>query len=275
MSAWYWLMGQLPFEWAGFTFMQNALLAVLLVSPMFALIGCLVINNQMAFFSEAVGHATLTGIALGVLLGLTDPSLAIIAFAVALALTVSYLRRYSAISTDTLIGLVMSFSIALGVVLLSRGGGFAKYSRYLVGDLLTVTPAEIGRLALVFLLVAVLWGLYFNRFLLTFFNHPLAQSRGVNVWRTEAFFSSVVALVVAASIQWVGLLVVNSLIIIPAATSRNISVNSRQYVLNAVLLSLASALPGLVLSFYWGTATGATVVLVAMALYFLSFLFRR
>ena len=275
MSGWYWLIDTLPFEWAHFPFMQNALLAIILVSPLFALIGTLVISNQMAFFSEAIGHATLTGIAVGALLGLSDPTWAMMGFCVLLALAVTVLRRYSKVSADTLIGLVMAFAVALGVVLLSRGGGFAKYSVFLIGDLLTITPAEIGRLAGVLLLVGGFWIFYFNRFVLTFLNRSLAQSRGVNIWAMEAFFACIVALVVAVSIPWVGLLVVNSLLIIPAATSRNLASNSRQYVLIAFCFSLISGIAGLVLSFYWGTATGATVVLVAMLLYALSFLRRR
>lgn len=275
MSWWYFLINTLPFEWAHFPFMQNALLAIILVSPLFALIGTLVISNQMAFFSEAIGHATLTGIAVGAILGLSDPTWSMMGFCVLLALVVTVLRRYSKVSADTLIGLVMAFAVALGVVLLSRGGGFAKYSSFLIGDLLTITPEEIGRLAGVLLLVGGFWIVYFNRFVLTFLNRSLAQSRGVNIWVMEALFACIVALVVAISIPWVGLLVVNSLLIIPAATSRNLASNSRQYVLIAFCFSLTSGIAGLVLSFYWGTATGATVVLVAMVLYAVSFLQRR
>jgi zinc transport system permease protein len=196
-------------------------------------------------------------------------------FCVLLALVVTVLRRYGTVSADTLIGLVMAFAVALGVVLLSRGGGFAKYSGFLIGDLLTITPAEIGRLAVILIVVGGLWVIYFNRFVLSFLNRSLARSRGINVWGTEAFFACIVALVVAVSIPWVGLLVVNSLLIIPAATARNLATNSRQYVVIAFCLSLVAGIAGLVLSFYWGTATGATVVLVAMFLYALSFLFKR
>jgi zinc transport system permease protein len=275
MSIWHALIGQLPFEWAHFAFMQNALLAILLIAPLFALLGCLVISNQMAFFSDAIGHATLTGVAIGALLGMADPTWAMMGFAIVLALGVSVLRRYSAVSTDTLIGLVMAFAVALGVVLLSRGGGFAKYSRFLVGDLLTITPGEIAGLGGVMLLVGVLWLRFFNRFLLAFLNRALAQSRGEPVWALETFFACIVAVVVAVSISWVGLLVINSLLIIPAAIARNLARNTRQYVLFAVLLSVAAGVAGLVLSFYWGTATGATVVLVAMALYVVSIPLRR
>ena len=275
MSGWYHLIDSLPFEWAHFSFMQNALLAILLVSPLFALIGTLVISNQMAFFSEAIGHATLTGIAIGAVLGLSDPTWALMGFCILLALAVTLLRRFSKVSADTLIGLVMAFAVALGVVILSRGGGFAKYAGFLIGDLLTISAAEIARLALILLLVGLLWIVYFNRFVLTFLNRSLAQSRGVNIWAMEAFFASIVALVVAVSIPWVGLLVVNSLLIIPAATARNLASNSRQYLLIAAAFSVAAGISGLVLSFYWGTATGATVVLVALVLYALSFFPRR
>lgn len=274
MNGWYVLVDSLPFEWAHFPFMQNALLAILLVSPLFALMGTLVISNHMAFFSDAIGHATLTGIAIGAILGLSDPTWSMIGFCVLLALAVTVLRRYSRVSADTLIGLVMAFAVALGVVILSRSGGFAKYSVFLVGDLLTITPAELSRLGVILLLVGGIWMVYFNRFLITFLNRSLARSRGVNVWLMEAFFSCIVALVVAVSIPWVGVLLVNSLLIIPAATSRNFAANSRQYVLLAFCFSLVSGVAGLLLSFYWGTATGATVVLVALVIYAFSFLVR-
>ena len=111
MSGWHTLIGQLPFEWAHYAFMHNALLAMILVSPLFALLGCMVINNQMAFFSEAIGHAALTGIAIGVLAGLGNPLWSMIAVAVLLAFAITFLRRWSAASADTIIGLAMSFAV--------------------------------------------------------------------------------------------------------------------------------------------------------------------
>lgn len=276
-DKWHALAGQLPFEWAEHEFMQNALLAILLISPLFALIGCLVINNQMAFFSDAIGHATLTGIAIGGLMGVTGANLTwpMMFFSVMLAVLVSLLRRWSAVSTDTLIGLTMAFAVALGVVLLSRIGGFTVYGNFLVGDLLYVTRADILRLAIGLAVVVVLWVFFFNRFMLVFLNRSLAQSRGEWAWTMEAFFASVVAMVVAMSISCVGLLVVNSLLIIPAATARNLAGNARQYLFLAVLFSLIAGVTGLHLSYVWGTAGGATVVLVAMGLYLATLPLRR
>lgn len=275
MNLWAAGMNLLPFSWAHYAFMQHALLAVLLVAPLFALLGCLTISNQMAFFSDAIGHACLTGIAIGVLLHVIDPTWAMIGFAVLLALLISLLRRYSAASTDTLIGLVMAFAMALGVVLLSRGGGFGKYSRFLIGDILTITPDDLKRLAFVLALVLAASLKWFNRLQLTFLNRALAQSRGARVWVLETGFAALVALVVAVSIPWVGLLVINSLLIVPAATARNLARTAAQYMGLAVGLSCTAGVIGLVASYYWGTATGATIVLVSMAFYLISLLARR
>jgi zinc transport system permease protein len=275
IGAWHALIGHLPFEWASYAFMQNALLAVLLVTPLFAFLGCTVINSQMAFFSEAIGHAALTGIAIGVVAGLGNPLWSMIAFSVLLAFAITALRRRSAASTDTIIGLVMAFAVALGVVLLSRGGGFNRYSSYLVGDVLTITPRDLAGAAALLAFVLLAWGLFFNRIFLTFLNRPLARSRGIPVWAVEGLFSAVVAVVVTFCIPWIGLLVINSLLILPAAAARNVARSTAQYHGIAVLASLASGLLGLVSSFYWGTATGATIVLFAMAIFLLSLPFRR
>ena len=265
MELWHSVAGALPFEWARYVFMQNALLAVLLISPLFALLGCMVVQNQMSFFSEAVGHAALTGIAVGVLVGLGDPLWSMLAVAILLALGVSAMRRWSAASTDTVIGLTMAFTVALGVALLSRGGGFAKYSRFLVGDVLTITPHEIVRLVVALGVVLAVWIFGFNRLFFVSLNRSLARSRGMPVWMVETGFAVIVALAVTVSIQWVGLLVINSLLILPAATARNLARDVPRYVGMAVALSVFSGVVGLVVSFSAGTATGATMVLVAMA----------
>ncbi len=256
--------------------MRQALLAILLLAPVFSLLGCLVINNQMAFFSEAIGHAALTGIALGVLVGLGNPLWAMLLFAALLAMGITALRRWSAVSTDTVMSLVMAFCVALGVVLLSRGGGFAKYSRYLVGDLLAVSPAELAGLVVLLLGVFLAWLWLFNGWVLTSLNHSVARSRGQRGWGLlEAAFAVLVAVAVTVSIPWIGVLVVNSLLILPAAAARNLARGLRQYLLLALLGGWLSGVAGLLLSYYWNTAAGGTIVLVSMALFLLSLALRR
>ncbi len=275
MPLWSTLVSGLPFEWAQYAFMQNALLAVLLVTPLLALLGCLVINHQMAFLSEAIGHSTLTGLALGVLLGLREPLAAVIGFAALLGILVVLLRRHSAVSSDTAIALMMACTVSLGVVLLSRGGGFARYSRYLIGDILTISPAEIASLAALLALVLAVWLRWFNPLFFVHLNRTLAASRGLGVKRMEASFTVIVAVVVAVAMPWVGLLVINAMLILPAAAARNLAGNTRQYTLLAVTLGMASGLLGLLTSYYGNTATGATIALWASGFFALSMLLRR
>lgn len=267
METWHWLLAQLPFEWAQFGFMRTALLAVLIVSPLFALMGTLVVNNRMAFFSDAIGHASLTGVGLGVLLGLADPLWALLGFSLALGFGILVLQRTTHAAFDTVISLSMSLSVALGVVLLSRGGNFAKFSQYLIGDLLSITSAEVGRLLVTAVVVGggLLFG--YNRILLLGVNESLARSRGMNAWAAQMLFCAAVVMVVTMNLSWVGILIVNSLLIVPAAAARNLARNARQYVALAVAIALFSGVCGLFLSYYANTATGATIVLVAMACY--------
>jgi len=274
VSLWFCLAGHLPCEWARYDFMQSALLALLLIGPLCALLGCMVVSNQMAFYSEAMGHAALTGIAVGAIAGLADPTGAMVVFGVVMALAITLVRRVSAVSTDTVIGVTMAFAVALGVVLLSRGGGFARYSRYLVGDMLTITRPELARLGLLALAVLGVWLTLFNGLFLVTVNRSLARSRGIRVELAEALFAVLVAVVVSLCIPWVGILVINSLLILPAATARNLARGTPQYYALAVAFSLVAGVAGLVCSFYWDTATGATVVLFSAAFFALSLLAR-
>jgi zinc transport system permease protein len=259
------VISRLPFEWAQFEFMRNALLAVIIVAPLFALIGTLVVNNRMAFFSDAIGHASLTGLGLGVLLGLADPFWALVFFSLLLGVGILALQRFTRSSMDTVISLSMCFSLALGVVLLSRGGSFNRFSSYLIGDLLSITAREIGQLFITSILVGGGLLLGYNRILSIGLNESLARSRGRGAWWPQMLFCAAIALVVTMNLGWVGILIINSLLVLPAAAARNIAHDARQYVLIAVGISLFCGIAGLITSFYANTATGATIVLVAMA----------
>jgi zinc transport system permease protein len=264
MNTWHALITLLPFEWAQFGFMRTALLAVLIVSPLFALMGTLVVNNRMAFFSDAIGHASLTGVGLGVLLGMANPLWALVGFALILGIGIIALQRFTRSAMDTVISLSMSFSVALGVVLLSQGGNFNKFSHYLIGDILSITSDEIAQLLITSLIVGGGLLLGYNRILFIGLNESLARSRGMNAWWTQMLFCAAIVMVVTMNLSWVGILIVNSMLIVPAAGARNIARNTRQYVLYAVAIAWVSGVAGLIVSYYANTATGASIVLVAM-----------
>jgi len=264
----------LPFGWVQHAFMKNALLGVLLVTPIFGLLGTMIVNNKMAFFSDSLGHSALTGIAIGVILGIKNPIWSILFFSVLITIASLVVKEANTASTDTIIGVFSSTAVALGLVILSRNGGFNKYSGYLIGDLLSISPSDLLTLGIVFILVILLWVVIFNKLLLSSMNQSLARSRGIKVRLYEYLFTLMMAVIVTMSIQWVGILIISSRLIIPAAASRNIAKNMRQYHVYSVLIALISGLSGLILSYFWGTATGSTIVLVASGFFALTFVMK-
>jgi len=276
MNIWYSLVDfLLPFDWTNHLFMKNALLAVILVCPLFGLLGTMIVNNKMAFFSDAIGHSALTGIAIGVLMGLKNPILSMLAFSIILALAISAARKISLNSTDTIIGIFSSTAVALGIVILSKGGGFTKYSSYLIGDLLSISPNDLALLFMVFISIIIIWVLIFNKLFLASINKTFAVSKKVNTVLADTVFTLIVAVIVTISIQWLGILIINSLLVLPAASARNLSSNIKQYHAFSIAISLISGILGLIMSYYWGTATGATIVLASAVFYFASLMMVR
>ena len=275
MQVWYALWDALPFELLHWDFMKNALLALLLLAPLFGLLSTMIVTGRMSFFSDALGHSAFTGIAIGCICGLAPTAVAV-AFSVAFALLFSYVRSRSNQAADTLIGVFSSTAVALGIFIATLGGGsFTKYNKYLIGDVLSVTPAEIGVLAIVLLCVAVFWVLFGNRLVLVSIHPQLASSRGLNVKTTQTVFTVCIAVVVTLAINWVGLLMLNSLLVLPAASARNVSKNLKQYHGFSVLFALTASLLGLVISYHLGASTGAAISLCLAMIFTISFLFRR
>ena len=252
----------LPFAWLEPTFMKNAFLAVLVAAPLFGGLGSFVVSNNMAFYSDAIGHSALTGIDLGIILGIKNPILSMVVFSLLLGCAIITVKTKGKTSADTIIGVFSSAAVALGLVLLSATGNFAKYQKYLVGDILSIQPSEIALLLVVALLVIIIWTLFYNKMLLTNMHRTFAKSRGVSVFFIEQLFALTTALIVAVSIHWTGLLVINSLLVLPAAAARLVTRSSRSYVLTSVLISLLSSVIGLIISYYWDSVSGATIVLV-------------
>ena len=275
MTAVYHIMSAiLPFPELEFAFMKNALLAILLLTPLLGLLGTMAVNQQMAFFSDALGHSALTGIGLGIVLGLRSDLAAMLIFGIVWAVMICLIKQANVSSADTVISVFSSTSVALGLVILARGGGFAKYSSLLIGDVLAVTPGDILGLLAALVSGIVVWLAIYNGLLLTSVNASLARSRGIHVRIYEFIFVILVAVAVMLSIRWVGVMLINALLILPAAAARNIARTSRQYALFSVLFALASGVAGLFSAYHWDTSAGAAIVIYAAVCYLLSFLIR-
>ena len=265
----------LPFQWLSHTFMKNAFIAILIITPLFGLLSTMVVSNKMSFFADSLGHGAFTGIAVGILLGGIDPMWGATLFSVCFAIAITIIKNKGTSSTDTIIGVFSSTSIALGLVLMSFSSSLSKFSSYLVGDLLSISKGEIILLIFVFITVIILWALIFNKLLVTSLNTSLANSRGMNTLLIEIIFTCTIAVIVTITIRWVGLLIINSLLVLPAAAARNISKNVRQYHLFSVLIAIFSCITGLIISYYLNTVTGATIVLVSSAIFFITLIVRR
>ena len=247
--------------------MRTALLGIIIVSPLFALVGTMVINNRMAFFSDVLGHSALTGVAIGVLAGMAEPLWAMLGFAALLAVVFNCMKRWTGTSSDTILGVLFSATISFGIVVLSRNGGFNKFTSYLIGDILAVTPGHILILAVFFGIMAGYWVVFGNRLVLVSMNPILAKSRGVSPFLLDLSFSLLLAILVTLSIQMVGLLIIGALLVLPAAAARNVTRSVPDYTAVAVCISLFSGVAGIIASYYLGTASGATIVLMASGVY--------
>ncbi|MGE4277302.1 MAG: metal ABC transporter permease [Lawsonibacter sp.] len=279
MELWYALVSLLPFEWAQpgtMLFMKHALLAVLVISPLFGLLSTMVVHSRMSFFSDALGHSAFTGMAIGAICGFREPTWAAVLFALVFALLFNVVRRRSALASDTVIGVFSSTAVALGIFLSTLGGrSFTKFNNLLIGDILSVEPAKIGLLALILLVVIGLWCLSFNQLMLSAVHPALADSRGIRVFWQETVFSMAIAVVVTLSMTWVGLLVINSLLVLPGAAARNVARNMAQYHLLSVVGAVVAGVAGLLTSYGIGASAGAAITLYLAGWFFITFLWRK
>ena len=275
MTLWYTLIDSLGIGMFEMDFMKNALLAVLLLGPLFGLLSTMIVTGKMSFFSDALGHSGFTGVAIGALCGVMQPLYFAVGLSVLFALLFSYVRSRSTQSADTIIGVFSSTAVALGIFIVTLGGrSFTKFNRYLIGDILSVSPAELALLAAVLLAVIVLWVLASNKLILTAVHPQLAASRGLATRRWETLFTVAIAIVVTLAMSWVGLMVINSLLVLPAAASRNLARNLRQYHLLSVLSALVCGLLGLAAAYGLGCSAGATIALLLSAYFAVSFALR-
>lgn len=258
-----------------YDFMKNALLAICIITPMLGILGTMVVHKKMAYFSDALGHSALTGIAVGVICGVTNVNVAMVCFGIVFALLLNQIKFKNLQSVDTVISVFASASLALGLAILSKGGNFAKYSALLVGDVLSISQNEIIFLLILLALTVVYWMFAVNRLVAISVHPTLAKAGNIRVRLYEDVFAVLVAVVVMLSIRWIGILLINALFILPAASARNISRNMQEYHVYTIAISLFSGVVGLIVSYYTDVATGPMIVLYAAVIYAATYIYGR
>jgi zinc transport system permease protein len=253
----------LPFGFAEPLFMKRAIVAMLCIAPAAAAVGVPLVHFRMAFFSDAIGHSAFTGVAIGVLLGV-NPLLTMVAFGLFVGWAITLVKGRTELSPDTVIGVFFSTVIALGIAVISAQKGLTRnLQAYLYGDLLAVSETELLWMAALLFAVAAYLVFTFNRIMLIGVHEGFAKSMGVPVRALEISFALVVALVVTTAIRAVGILLVTALLVVPAASARNVARGAVSAFWGAVAIAVASGIFGIAASYYLDTATGATVVLFA------------
>jgi zinc transport system permease protein len=262
----------LPFECLQQEFMQQAMIGLMLLAPMASSMGVQVVNFRMAFFSDAISHSAFAGVALGLIFD-ADPHRTMPIFGLMVGLGIMAAQRHSTLSSDTVIGVFFSGVVAFGLAVVSRDRSVARdVQRFLYGDILTIGQTEI--LWLVALFVALMlfqaWG--YNRMLYIGLNSILAEAHSVRVAAYQYTFAALLSLIVIFSVWAVGVLLVTALLIVPAAAARNFARSAGSMFWWALLVSITSAVTGLILSAQdWArTATGATIILISFAWFLLS-----
>ncbi|MDX9840248.1 MAG: metal ABC transporter permease [Desulfobulbus sp.] len=262
----------LPFECMQVRFMQQAMVGLLLLAPMTAVMGILVVNFRMAFFSDAISHSAFAGVALGLLFAV-DPDWTMPLFGLLVGLGIMILQRHSRLSSDTVIGVFFSAMVAFGLAIVSRDRSLARdLQRFLYGDILTISDGQVLCLAALLVALMTFQARSYNHLLYIGINPTLAQAHRVRVAVHQYLFAGLLALIVMFSVQAVGVLLVTALLIVPAAAARNLARSAGRMFWWALVISLSSAVVGLLVSAQdWAsTATGATIVLVACGWFVLS-----
>lgn len=248
-------------------FVIRALVAGIGVAAVAGPLGAFVVWRRMAYFGDALSHSALLGVAIGILLGV-NLNLTIVALCLALALIIVALQHQQRLASDTLLGIMAHASLSVGLLAISFMEGVrVDLMGYLFGDILAVTTRDIlwiyGGGVVALAVLAIIW-----RPLLAMTVHEeLARVEGVNVTATRAAFMLLVALVIAVSMKLVGVLLITSLLILPAAAARRFARTPEQMgILAAVAGALAVSL-GIAASLRWDTPTGPSIVVAASALY--------
>ncbi|MES9856144.1 MAG: zinc ABC transporter permease subunit ZnuB [Sedimenticola sp.] len=251
-------------------FMLHALAAGLGVALVAGPLGVFVVWRRMAYFGDTLAHSALLGVALGFLLGI-NLNLAVVVVAVTIALLLLSLQNNRQLASDTLLGILAHSALSLGLVVMAfQENVRVDLMGYLFGDILAVTTTDLlwvwGGGAMALMLLMLIW----RPLLALTVDEELARVEGVAVTRTRLVFMLMIALVIAVSMKIVGVLLITSMMIIPAATARRFSSTPEQMAIAAAATGAVAVLLGLAGSWYWDTPAGPSVVVAAALLFTLS-----
>lgn len=268
------LKGFLPSDFQ-YPFLVRGFLCVLLLAPLLGGLSHLVVSRRMAFFSAALGQAAITGVCVGLLLGepLNSPYGGMFGFCVLSTLGMVYAKRRSTLPPDTLIGVFLALTLGLGLCLLvavTRQFNVHQVEAVLFGSLLTVTDADMALLVVAGVAAAALLLRHYNDLLLDSLSGPLAAARRIDSAFLEYLFAVVLTVAILVGIKVIGALLVEALVVVPAAAARNLARNTRSYLIWSIVVAFLAGAGGLGISTRFLVPTGGAVVLAASLIFFVT-----
>jgi zinc transport system permease protein len=256
-------------EMLSLPFFQRALVGGVLVAVTLSLLSFFVVLRRIAFVGAGISHSALAGVAIGLILGV-NTTLTATVFCALIALLIGYISRRGHVREDVAIGITFSGTMALGVTLIAVSGKYmSSLFSYLFGSILTITTADIALMAFYCLATVAVIALFFKQLLLISFNESIARVSGIPVDFLHYLLLVLIAIVTVASIKLVGIVLVSALLVLPAATARQLAGTYRTILLLSILAGLISLFTGLALSYTFDLPSGATIVLCACALFFI------
>ncbi|MFA5860079.1 MAG: metal ABC transporter permease [Candidatus Thermoplasmatota archaeon] len=259
-----------PTEVFGYDFMVRALVAGLVVALVAAILGVFNVLRGMALVSDGLAHVSLAGVAIGLVAGLY-PLWAGLAAAILGGFAIQFLRERSLVKSDTAIGIVFSAGLAIGIALISRGGGLnVNVGNYLFGSILAVTRADLLTVAIAGAVLIVALVVFYKELLYLAFNEDAARVSGLPVTALNSAFTVLTAITVVLSARVVGVLLVSALMIVPAASGLQLARSFRGALAISVLLGMVSVIVGLYASFVYDVASGAAIALASTAVFLVS-----
>lgn len=249
-------------------FLLRALVAGLIVAAVAAPLGCFAVWRRMAYFGDSLAHSALLGVALGILSGIgVMPG--VVAVCALFAVLLLWLQQKKLLATDTLLGILAHSALSLGMVAVSLlGAQGIELQSYLFGDILAVRTKDIWWIAGGGALVLTLLLSHWPSLVLMTIHEDLARAEGVNALRCQCILLATMTVTVAVSLQVVGILLMTSLLIIPAAASRQFARSPEAMAAGGAIIGICAVGSGLLASLQWDTPTGPSIVCAATAAFF-------
>ncbi len=260
-------------EILSYGFMRNAFAGAILVSTVCSVIGVFVVLRGLAFAGAGIAHAAFGGVALGFLLGV-DPLLTAILFCLVTAGLIQVSGRRAGVRTDVSIGVFFAFTMALGVVFIGLMRRYdARLFGYLFGSILGVTDSNLKLMLGLTLFILAMIGIFYKEFKFLLFDEEMAAASGLNTELLSALLLGLLALSVVVSIKSVGIVLVEALLVIPAATAYQLTSRYGMMFVLSWLAGLTACISGLLISYWLAFPSGATIVIVATVLFGAAVLF--